>query len=82
MDKNDKNYINKKKVKDHCHYTGKLRGVVHSKCNVNYKVSKEIPIIIQNGTYNAHFMINQLAIEFNGKLDCIGDTWKYISLFL
>ena len=26
MYKSDKNYINKRKVKDHCHYTGKLRG--------------------------------------------------------
>ena len=46
-DKNDKNYINKKKVKDHCRYTGKFRGAAHSKCNFNYKVLKEIPIIIK-----------------------------------
>ena len=26
MHTNDKNYINKRKVKDHCHYTGKFRG--------------------------------------------------------
>ena len=24
MDKDDENYKNKRKVKDHCHYTGKL----------------------------------------------------------
>ena len=49
-DKNDKNYINKKKVTDHCHYTGKFRGAAHSKCNLNYKVLKEIPIIIHNAS--------------------------------
>ena len=51
MDKDDKNYINKRKVKDHCHYTEKFRGSAHSKCNLNYKVQKDIPIIIHNATY-------------------------------
>ena len=38
MDKNDKIYINKKKVKYHCHYTGKFREAANSKCKLNYKV--------------------------------------------
>ena len=62
MDK-DENYKNKRKVKDHCHYTGKFRGTVHSKCNLNYKVTKDIPIIIHNAGYDTHFIINQFAEE-------------------
>ena len=29
MDKVDKNYINKRKAKDHCHFTRKFRGAAH-----------------------------------------------------
>ena len=71
VDKDDEDYINRKKVKDHCHYTGKFRGAAHSKCNLNYKVPKDIPIIIHNASYDTHFIINQLAEEFKGELDCI-----------
>ena len=80
MDKDDKDYINRKKVKDHCHYTGKFRGAAHSKCNLNYKAPKDIPIIIHNASYDTHFIINQLAEEFKGELNCIGDNMeKYIT---
>ena len=29
-----------KRLKNFGHYTGKFRGAVHSKCNLNYKVQK------------------------------------------
>ena len=32
MDKDAENYKNKRKLKDHCHYTRKF-GATHSKCN-------------------------------------------------
>ena len=74
-----KNYQNKRKVKDHCHYTGKFRGAAHSICNLNCKVPKNIPII-HNASYDTHFIINQLAEEFKGELNCIGDNMeKYIT---
>ena len=80
MDKDDEDYINRKKVKHHCHYTEKFRGAAHSKCNLNYKVLKDIPVIIHNASYDAHFTINQLVEEFKGELDRIGENMeKYIT---
>ena len=79
-DKDDENYKNKRQVKGHFHYTGKFRGAVHSKCNLNYKVLKDIPIIIHNASYDTHFIINQIAEEFKGELNCIGENMeKYIT---
>ena len=79
MDKDDENYKNKRKDKDHYHYTGECRGAAHSKCNLNYKVPKDIPIIIHNTSYDTHFIINQLAEEFKCELNCIGENMeKYI----
>ena len=57
---------NKKKNRDHCHYTRKFRRAAHSECNLRYKVPKEIPIVFRNGsTY--HFIIKQLADECEGE---------------
>ena len=80
MDEDDENYKNRKRFKDNCHYSGKFRGVAHSICNLRYKVPDNIPITIQNADYDTHFIINQLAKEFKGELDCIGEIMeKYIT---
>ena len=48
--------------------------------NLNYKVPKDIPILIHNASYDTHFIINQLAEEFKGELNCIGENIeKYIT---
>ena len=68
------------KVIDHCHYTGNFRGAAHSICNLNYKVPKENPVKIHNvSTYDYHFLIKELAEDFNGECECFGEnTEKYI----
>ena len=70
-----------RKVKDHCHYTGKSRGAAYRKCNLNYKIVKEIPVLFLNGSvYDYHFIIKYLAREFKGNSECLGEnTEKYIS---
>ena len=71
---NDKNAFKLyHKVRDHCHYTGKFGGVAHGICNLRYKTPKEIPTVLHNGsTYDYHFIINLLAKEFDGQLECLG----------
>ena len=77
-DDSDKKYH---KVKDHCHYTGKYRGAAHDICNLRYKIPREIPVVFYNGsTYDYHFIIKNLAKEFEGEFECLGEyTEKYIT---
>ena len=69
------------KVKDHCHYTGKYRGAADDISNLRYKIPKEIPVVFHNGsTYDYHFIIKELAEEFEGEFECLGkNTEKYIT---
>ena len=69
------------RVRDHCHYTEKYRGSAQANCNLNYKESKQIPIVFHNGSaYNFHFIIKELAKEFDGQFRCLGEnTEKYIT---
>ena len=57
------------------------RDAAHSKCNLNYKIVKEIPVLFHNGSvYDYHFIIKHLAREFEGNFECLGEnTEKYIS---
>ena len=69
------------KVRDHCHYSGKYRGVAHDICNLKYKTPKEIPVAFHNGsTYNYHFIIKKLAEQFERQFECLGEnTERYIT---
>ena len=76
-----KKEFNNDKVRDHCHFTGKYRGAAHNTCNLRYKIPKNIPVIFHNGsTYDYHFIIKELASEFEGNFECLGEnTEKYIT---
>ena len=67
------------KEKDHCHYKGTYRSGAHSICNLKFKLPNEIPVVFHNAsTYDYHFIIKELANEFEGKLECLGEnTEKY-----
>ena len=73
----DKNY---RRVRDHCHLTGKFRGAAHSICNLKYRLPKFYPVIFHNlSGYDSHLFIKNLG-KSEGKIDCIPcNEEKYIS---
>ena len=63
-------------------FTGKYGGAAHSICNLRYKTPKEIPIIFHNGsTYHYHFIIKELAEEFERQFECLGENTENIITF-
>ena len=69
-----------KKVRDHCHLTGKFIGAAHNKCNLKFKIPKFYPVIFHNlSGYDSHLFIKNLG-KSEGKIDCIPcNEEKYIS---
>ena len=57
-----KEFKDKGKVRDHCHYTGVYRGAAHFGCNLRYKIPTYIPVVFHNlAGYDAHLFIKELA---------------------
>ena len=63
--------VSDNKVRDHCHVTGKFRGAAHWSCNVNFKLSKKVPLIFYNlKGYDSHLIFKELS-KFNAKISVI-----------
>ena len=59
------------KVRDHCHITGKCRGSTHCSCNINLKLTKNIPIIFHNlRGYGSHLIVQEIG-RFDVKVNVI-----------
>lgn len=68
------------KVRDHCHISAQYRGAAHAHCNLQYKLSKFVPIFFHNlSGYDCHLFIKELG-EIPGKIQLIPKTKEnYIS---
>ena len=52
-----------------------MRRAAHSICNLNYKAPQELPVKIHNrSTSDYHFLIKELAEEFKGEFECLGEN--------
>ena len=69
-------------VRDQCHVTGKFRGAAHWDCNINLRLSKNVPVIFHNlRGYSSHLVFNELK-DFHVKIDVIPNGLeKYMAFF-
>ena len=69
-----------KKVRDHCHFTGRYRGATHNSCNLKYRKPNFTPVVFHNlSGYDSHLFIKNLGYTA-GNIDCIpNNEEKYIS---
>ena len=73
---------NDEKVRNHCHETGKFRGAVNWSCNINFQLTKKIPVIFHNlRGYDSHLIFNELN-KFDVKIEVIPNRLeKYMTFF-
>ena len=71
-----------KKVRDHCHLTGKFKQVCCNRCNINRHYKHfEIPCFFHNlRGYDSHLII-QRAAKFGGKVDCTAQNSQRVISF-
>ena len=70
-------------MRDHCHVTGKFRGAAHWNCNINFQLTKIVPVIFHNlRGYDSHLIFNELD-KFDVKINVIPNGLeKYMAFFL
>ena len=71
------------KVRDHCHVTGKFRGAAQWDCNINFQLTKKVPVIIHNlKGYDSHLIFSELN-KFDAKTNGMPNGLeKYMAFFL
>ena len=71
------------KIRDHCHITGKFKGAARKSCNLNFKLTKKVPVIFHNlRSYDSHLIFNELD-KFDVKIKVIPNGLeKYMAFFL
>ena len=76
--------LDKDKVRDHCHITGKYRGAAHSQCNLKLKIPKKLPIIFHNlEGYDGHIIFKELNNFNNIDIQVIPKTSeRYMSIII
>ena len=71
------------KVRNRCHRTGKFRGAAHWDCNINFQLTKNVPVTFHNlRGYDSHLIFNDLD-KYDVKISVIANELeKYVAFFL
>ena len=64
---------NYRRARDHYHFTCKCREEAHGICNLNLNVPSEISVFYSGSNYDYHFIIKELANQFEC-LACLGEN--------
>lgn len=69
------------RVRDHDHISGLYRGAAHNSCNLNYKYTNVIPVVIHNlRGYDEHLIMSGIGKVQNKRISCIPNNMqKYVS---
>ena len=73
-------YLKYENVRDHCHISGKYRGVAHWSCNINLKITKKVLVMFHNlKGYDSLLIFKELG-NFNVKISVIPNALeKYMA---
>ena len=76
--------LDDKKLRYHCHITGKYGGTAHSQCHLKLKIPKKLPIIFHNlKGYDGHLIFKELNNFNNIDIQIIPKTSeKYMSMII
>ena len=74
-------HVGDNKVRDHNHTTGKYRGSAHWSCNINHKLTKNVPVIIHNlKRYDSHLIMQEIG-KFDLKINFIPNGLEKYMVF-
>ena len=74
--------LDDKKIRDHCHITGKYRDAAHNQCNLKLKIPRKLPMIFHNlEGYDGHIIFKELN-NFNNTDNTPKTSEKYMSIIV
>lgn len=70
------------RVRDHCRITGRYRGSAHQDCNIEFKLTKKIPVIFHNlRGYDSHFIMQEIG-KLGKEINVIPNNMEKYMAFL